>query len=88
MKKELIVTITLLLAAPVLAFSPRLENKDSHKYDVKIECLTTTNTSIGSNTSTTLSGNDGCTLHVDGVGSIKLENDKEYVIKDGKLSVK
>ncbi len=88
MKKLLMLTIALMLAAPVLAFSPTLENKDSRRYDIKIECLTTTNTYIGSNTSTTLGGNDGCTLHVKGVGSVKLENNKAYIIKDGKLKVK
>lgn len=86
--KNILMVILVLLAMPVYGFSPTLENKDNKKYDMKIECMTTTNRSIGSNTSTTLNGNAGCTLHVARVGSIKLENDKDYVIKDGNLSVK
>ncbi|MFO0555813.1 MAG: hypothetical protein U0271_45975 [Polyangiaceae bacterium] len=68
-----------------MAFSPTLKNEDSRSYDYDLECGgSTTHSSIGGNTSTTLSS--GCTLKVDGAGSASLSDGTSCVIKDGSLS--
>ncbi len=68
MKKLLIVTLLLMTSTAAYAFNPTLENNDSKTYRYKVICGgSTSNTSIGGNTTQTLtSGN--CKLDIAGVG--------------------
>ncbi len=77
---------SLAIATPALATD--LSNKDSKKYDVKVEDVGTLNTSIDSNTTVASICSKACTVKVVGVGSIKVTGkEKAIVIKDGKLSL-
>lgn len=74
-----------LISALAFAFNPTLVNRDSKTYQMDIECGSSTlHSSIGSNTSTTLS-NVGCKLKVKGAGSAKLTENMKCVIKDSML---
>lgn len=87
LKKIYLIIFMLAFMGIAFAWSPELKNKDSKRYDLKIKCNgTTTSTFIGSITSTTLNSSDGCILEVIGVGSIKLKNDKTYIIKNGTIT--
>ena len=86
MKKLLFITLFLMFAVTLFAFSPKLVNRDSQSYDYELKCVGTTHSSIGSNTTITLSSD--CTLTVKGVGTVELKDDMECEIKDGKLSCK
>ncbi|MBL9036917.1 MAG: hypothetical protein JNG84_00250 [Archangium sp.] len=75
----------LLASTAALAFHPTLSNQDSKKYEMEIECGSSTlHTSIGSNTSTSLP-HEGCKLRVKGAGSAKLAADMKCVIKNSML---
>jgi hypothetical protein len=77
---------SLAIATPALATD--LSNKDSIKYEVKVEDVGTLNTSIDSNTTSLSICSRTCTVKVVGVGSMKITGkEKAIVIKDGKLSL-
>jgi hypothetical protein len=87
MNKLVAVTIFCLsTAAPALATD--LTNKDSQKYEVKVETVGTLNTSIESNTTYTSICSRACTVKVVGVGRVEITGkEKAIVIRAGKLSV-
>lgn len=86
MKSVFLACLTVVaLSATAFAFSPELVNEDSSSYDYELECGgSTTNSSIGGNSSTSLSS--GCTLRVDGAGSASLREDMRCTIRNGSLS--
>lgn len=86
MKKILLVLGILMLSTVVYAFQATLSNKDSKRYDYKLKCIGTSNSYIGSNTTTYL--RSGCTLIIDGMGEYEIKDDMKCVIKDGKLTCK
>jgi hypothetical protein len=85
MKKFFAVTIVgLLTSAP--AFATDLTNKDSQKYEVKVQNVGTLNTSIDSSTTSVDICSQSCTVQVVGVGSVKITGkEKAVVIEGGKL---
>jgi hypothetical protein len=85
MKKIFAVTIVgLLNSAP--AFATDLTNKDSQKYEVKVQNVGTLNTSIDSSTTSVGICSQSCTVQVVGVGSVKVTGkEKAIVIEGGKL---
>ena len=87
MNKVFAVTIVgLLTAAPALATD--LTNKDSQKYEVKVETVGTLNTSIESNTTSASICSRSCTVKVVGIGSVKITGkEKAIVIRAGTLSI-
>ena len=69
------------------AYSADLVNKDSNSYDIEIETGGTTHTSIGGNTTQMGGAPKGSTIRIKDTGSsIKVNTDKEVIIKDGVLS--
>ena len=87
MYKFFAVTIVCLsTVAPALATD--LTNKDSQKYEVKVETVGTLNTSIDRNTTSASICSSTCTIKVIGVGKIAITGkEKAIVIRAGKLSV-
>ncbi len=88
MKKTIIGIVlgSIFLAAPAYAFAPELSNRDEQSYKYKIVCGgETTDSSIDGNTTTSLSGSEGCKLVVKGAGSAKLAADMKCKIKDHSL---
>ena len=79
-----ILLLSLLLSAPAWAFQPTLHNEDSKTYEYELECgASTTHSSIGGNTTTTLSS--GCKLKIKGAGSAKLSDNMKCKIKNSML---
>lgn len=89
MKKALLSLVTV-AAVSVFAWSPVLKNEDSKSYELKIkDNFSTLNTSIGSSTTQTLSGKNGALLTIVATGdTITVKDDKTYIIKSGKVTVK
>jgi hypothetical protein len=84
--KNVLLAAALLTAAAAYAFSPELRNEDSKTYEYEIECGgSTLHSSIGGNTTTSLSASKGCKLKVKGAGAAKLSDDMKCKIKDGML---
>ncbi|MCB9554490.1 MAG: hypothetical protein H6707_00205 [Deltaproteobacteria bacterium] len=77
----------LLFASTAFAWSPTLRNTDGRGYKYKVACgASTLNSSIGSNTTTTISSYKNCTLQVVGVGDVKLKENMKCEIKSARLS--
>lgn len=86
MKRSLVALAALVLATP--AFAVTLHNKDSKKYDIRIESANgATSSSIDSGTVR----NDickKCKIKVSGVGEVDAEGNETVVIEKGKISKK
>ena len=85
--KTLLVTGVTLFAAGLTLSAVDLKNEDSKTYQVKVhEGASTTNTSIGGNTTKYNITSDG-KVEVVGAGTIKASGDAVIVIKDGGVSI-
>ena len=84
MKTRILLLVAVLIPAATL-FATDLRNEDSRSYDIRYGNGTTTNSSIGGNT-TVASICSGCNIEVVGVGTISASAGETVVIKDGALS--
>lgn len=80
-------TIALVFGLSLSATAGNLVNKDSTKYDLEISCgASTTSTSIGGNTTSMGAVHKNCKVKIKDGASFEVKDDKDVVIKDGKLS--
>lgn len=79
--------IMFFILAAVNLFAADLVNKDSVSYDISVEEAGTTHTSIGSSTTQIGGAPNGSIITIKNTGStIKVNGNKEVIIKDGHLS--
>lgn len=88
--KKLLVLLFVALFTTVAFAAANLSNKDSKSYKLLLNssesCFSGTHTSIGSNTSTSVSAGWACLDKKK--PAVKLENGKSYIIKNGKIQPK
>lgn len=86
---KIIASLATFFVASTTVLATDLTNKDSRRYEVKIQQGPgTTNASIDSNTTRIGVCSSACTVEVVGVGSVKLTGkEKAVIIEKGKMSV-
>ena len=84
--KNLIIALTLTLAATASANAVSLQNKDSKSYDIRVKGSGTFSGSINGGVVKNNICTGGCEITVKGVGSIDASGSDRVVIKGGRLS--